>query len=337
LPVTAGIDTKVRLAVRRSDFSSDTVESVLQVTDGNGSRRLVPVSAQRIGAPASAPSLVAALTSSARPTGASASGVTGNATLPPGSLAGLWVGTADINQVSEAQAQFGSLTPKATKSTFAIRLLIHVDAANKARLLKEVIQMKKVLPDGGEQLALVTDDSLIPQFKGLSQRDGEPVGYRLSSAAIDFDSPNASNAIDLLGTFGPSGLLSTTLNLGANNPANPFRHKFHPDHDNLNRTFEVLPAGQEEAYPVKRIIELTFSPTDPSGNSNPAYGSSLLAGIYKETFGTSEVRSLPDPDGAGPLTAKSYNATVGGLHRNVIVVQGTFHLDRVSPIAELNK
>src|SRR5690606_21512116 len=57
----------------------------------------------------------------------------------PLAFAGLWSGEIQIDAVSEAQ-RAGS-TPVATAHSFTQRMLIHVNSAGQARLLKDVIQM----------------------------------------------------------------------------------------------------------------------------------------------------------------------------------------------------
>ena len=73
-------------------------------------------------------------------------------------------------------------------------MLIHVDGNGTARLLKEVIQLWKegtripdpenpglFLVDEPGRYVLLTDESLISSFTGAVLRDGEPVGYRIST------------------------------------------------------------------------------------------------------------------------------------------------------------
>jgi hypothetical protein len=114
-------------------------------------------------------------------------------------------------------------------SDLTLRLLIHVDSGGTAHLLKQVTLMSRVNGDESEPV-LVTDDELIPSLRGIALRDGVPVGKRFSAPAFAF----AGN--ELLLQDGPFGVPGQTLKgeivLDRELPTNPFRHKFHPDHDN---------------------------------------------------------------------------------------------------------
>ncbi len=201
-------------------------------------------------------------------------------------------------------------------SEFAMRLLIHVDSVGQVRLLKQVIQMWEdgtTRPDPGDpefevddtpgRFVLLTDDTLIDDFAGSTLRDGRQVGRRISSAHYDYP----GNDLEMTGDFGGTSTLSATIELSPNFPTNPYRHKFHPDHDNLGQ--QSVPV--EEAFAITRDIELVFSDTDPTGLNSPDYGFSTVAGSYSEE--------------------------IAGLHRNTIRVEGTFRLQRAMLIAELNK
>ncbi|ETR70995.1 MAG: hypothetical protein OMM_08408, partial [Candidatus Magnetoglobus multicellularis str. Araruama] len=78
--------------------------------------------------------------------------------------AGLWIGQIEINQVNETM----NPEPQDVANPFDMRILIHVNAAGEARLLKEVTMMKKsyTIEENGETLdmtdiVLITDDSLL--------------------------------------------------------------------------------------------------------------------------------------------------------------------------------
>jgi hypothetical protein len=210
------------------------------------------------------------------------------------------------------------MTP--TRSNFDLRLLVHVDINGQARLLKEVIQMwqngtatndanGRAVTDKAGRFVLLTDDTLIPQFQGASLRDGTPVGRRLSSASFDFDG-GATNALPMSGAFSVGRSNRCAIFLEPNFATNPFKHRFHPDHDNLDASYAGF---REEAYRIVRNIELHYSPTDPVGQANASldYGYNVLGGIYREN--------------------------IGGLHRTNIVAEGTFRLTRVSNTPVLNQ
>ncbi|MBI5849186.1 MAG: hypothetical protein HZB31_14775 [Nitrospirae bacterium] len=263
------------------------------------------------------------------------------------SYTGLWVGSVSVDKVSESQIPSNNAftDPTPVSSPFNFRILLHVDSAGNTRLIKDVIQMWKSGSPG--HYALVTDDSLIPANFVCDNLADTEFCHRISTAAYDFDGLHLS----MIGTFSLGGLLTGQLILTPENPTNPFLHRFNPEHDNLTEEFKPLknvavfdadgneakrvcsltlprrsctvdadcPAGEIcavntpilEVYRVTRDMTLTFS-TDPNGsNASPAWGSSLMGGIYQETL--------------------------KGLHKNTIYVSGTFRLQRVTDIGELNQ
>jgi hypothetical protein len=304
LPTGAGEEQLVDLAVRRTEITAEVGESVLEIRGAQGYRRLVPVRVKQTFAP---PDFVL---SGARP--APRSLATRSTTNP---FAGLWVGSAAVAKVS--QAQTGALTPTPTNREFPLRLLIHVDGNGTVRFLREVIQVwnpgtmmpspddpSKLVVDEPGHYVLLTDETLIPSFTGATLRDGVPVGLRLSTVGYDF----SEQSLPMNGSFGPNGSLALTLVVEADDPTNPFKHKYHPDHDNLDAQFVgFLP----EAYDVTRELSLQFSATHPGGRDMAAYGESVLGGTYREN--------------------------IGGLHRNDIAVEGVFLLQRASARAVLNQ
>jgi hypothetical protein len=206
----------------------------------------------------------------------------------------------------------------ATPAEFSMRLILHVDAAQQVRLLKQVIQMwedgtyqpSQTIPGFQEpatpgRFVLVTDDSLIPQYQGTTLRDGRPVGQRISSAAFDF----VGNELPLAGAFGPPGTLTGEIVVPESLPTHPFRHRYHPDHG--------IGASDPGVPEIRRGLEIQFTADDPTRpvpgpDANPlGWGDSLVGGVYRET-----------------LT---------GLHRDPISVEGPFVLRRVSITGELNQ
>ena len=142
-------------------------------------------------------------------------------------------------------------------------------------------------------------------------RDSTPVGRRISTAGFDFDPPGGTNYITMTGSFGISKAVGCTLTLTPSSPTNPFLHRYHPDHDNLDAFYNPLGTdAPAEVYTVSRQIQLTFTPSDPGGQNGSDYGVNEIGGLYGET-----------------LT---------GLHRNPLVTSGTFHLRRISDTAFLN-
>jgi len=211
-------------------------------------------------------------------------------------------------------------------SAFPMRILIHVDSNGDARLLKQVIQLWKngttkpdpnnpgmMVDDIPGRFLLVTDDTVIPTFCGTPQnpifcgaalRDGQPVGRRISTAHFDFP----GNDLAMQGDFGaPPNILRASILLTPEFPTNPYRHVYHPDHNNIDP--EGNPAA--EAFEIQREIELAFLSEDPTGLSDADFGFDTVGGVYLEQ--------------------------IRGLHRNAIRVEGVFRLQRTVLAPELNE
>ena len=215
---------------------------------------------------------------------------------------GLWVGTAVVNRVSRLDGTGVTRTP----APLNLRLILHVDTARQARLLKEVVllwQEGTQNPDGtiavpGHQV-LVAADSRIPEFSGVALRDGDPVGRRISAVGFDF----LGSSVNCLGRLGTSGSVTCDLTLAADAPTNPFLHRYHPDHDNLDAKYEK-PAAEVNA--VARHLELAFaSPAVPP----QGWGATVIGGTYRER--------------------------VCGLAKDCLNVEGSFSLDRISALGTL--
>jgi hypothetical protein len=289
-----GAEWNVRLAVRHANLpptgSGAEFQSIIEVTDDLGTRRLVPVTVDN------------------------GDGATGGSASADSQHAGLWMGEAVVDAVSQpAQASDGHISRPAG-GKFQFRLIVHVDGSGNAKLLKEAFVVRKPptfkadpanpdyqIVDQPARTVVLTDEALIPQVIG----NGEVVGRRTSTAAFAFKEPR-----NLSGSFG-AGTLNAEVSLDYDNPLNPFRHTYHPDHNNLDERFEQkLPEGKE-AFTVARNISLQFTDTDPLGLNPPGWGDTELGGNYSEV--------------------------IQGLHQSAIRVSGTFRLIRVAPTAVLNQ
>ena len=319
LSTTADADAlkRITVGVRRTAFSPGEYSEVLSITVPGMSRWLMPV----------------------------------HATAP--SLKGLWIGTVNINLVSQphnyqhncdengefiagyslctqTEGQLrcdvqgknpgsgsnecigtNGIPPLLNTDQEALvdaplqfRFLLHRDASDQVRLLKSVIQMWKdgtdPVTDPGHYV-LVTDDTLVPNFKGVNLRDGEVVGKRISTVAYDFD----GDTHDMAWAPFPS-VLTTVISMPGNSPANPFRHKYHPQHDGVDADY-VTP--NNESYAVSRDIRIGFSIQDETQSNAANY--SQLGGSYSET--------------------------ITGLHKYPISIRGTFTMRHVSPVDTLNQ
>lgn len=300
--IAPGGHLSVRLAVRRPDMAPANspealYQSLLEVRDNAGTLLTIPVVARGLTA---------------------ASGAGGAAGGSSAGYEGLWVGTGRIDKVSFAAAPTDRTTPQPTASEMQIRLIVHVDSSGQARLLQQVTLLwhdgttkpdpadstKTIVDQPGRFVLVTRDDLLIGQFSGAAVRGGQQVGRRISSAAFSFATP-----VPLNGAFGAT-LTSNPIILGYDDPLNPFKHKYHPDHDNLGYDFTTqLPAGRE-SYTVGRTVQLTFTADDPDNLTLPGWGDTQVGGTYHED-----------------LT---------GVHREAIHVSGTFRLQHASHVAVLN-
>jgi len=332
-PLEAGATNTHRFGLRRVDMAADLFETVLEITDGLGTRLLLPVTGERPASPAFSAS--SSSSSSAR---TQKKGATVQSSLTEVvSHAGLWVGDAILNAVSEAHsgglstnflqgftisvetnfvtmAVTTNYVPNSVSRTnvsmattptggdFHLRLLLHVDSTGQTRLLKEVIQMWKeaVTSNDASGVTTVTQPGRI-----VLLTDDSLVGQFSGLATRDgtsvgrristagFDFPD--NELPLAGNFALGSSVIGTNSILADFARNPFKHKYHPDHTT--------------GFNIQRVIELQLVP--PPTNAPPGYGSSVLNGIYRET--------------------------VSGLHRTNIVVNGTFQLTRIATAAVLNQ
>jgi hypothetical protein len=305
LPLTftalpAGQEWNIRLGVRQPAVSTaapgSKYQSLLEVTDDLGTRWLVPITADPAGTTASPKGLRAAAAGESR-------------------YAGLWIGDAVLNAVSQPAHPGDATAARTAGGNFSFRIIVHVDSTGTARLLQQVFLVRKppvLRPDPNDptvnrveqpgRTVAVTDEALIPGIIGAA----EIIGRRVSSPAFAFGQP----VVLAGGAFG-AGTLQGSVTLDYDHPLNPFKHVYHPDHNNLDERFEQkLPEGQE-AFTVTRALSLAFTAKDPLGFNPPGWGDTELGGTYRET--------------------------INGLHRSAIQASGNFRLVRVLATAALNE
>jgi len=172
-----GREQALQLAVRRAAMQQSPdptakYESVLEVTDNRGSRFLVPVSAD--------------------------GGV---------NYTGIWAGTVTLNAVSEAGNAADRVTTTPTADPFIFRIILHVGEDGAVHLLQRVslMQVQAVFGPSADdpnvqevvtpaRYVAITDEALLPQFEGISIRDGQLVGRRISAPAFSFTGPQPLTA-----------------------------------------------------------------------------------------------------------------------------------------------
>jgi hypothetical protein len=115
-----------------------------------------------------------------------------------------------------------------------------------------------------------------------------------------------TNGVPFDSTLGPGRTVTARWALPSDAALNPFKHRYHPDHDNLDASFRVF---REEAYPVRRTVRLRV-PERLGSDVKPGIGQDELQGEYEEVL--------------------------EGLHRIPITVRGTFHIKRLLAVADLD-
>ena len=297
-----GEDVFITFAVDRLNFFEEKMEQIFSIKNEQGVEYFLKASGDTI-QPLVLPSR-------------SASGALPDSV--PESNAGLWVGSIQVDGVS--QAQTAGTEPLPVGKPFILRVLMHVDATGGVKLLKNVVQMWQegtMTPsiDNPEFLevdvpghyVLLTDDSLIPNFTGVTFRSGQSTGIRYSTIAYDFNGLD----MEMNGQLAIASTVNVSLLIDSDMPTNPFYHKYHPDHDNLDRQF-LNPI--QEAFQVTREMEFTFTannPSYPDVADPPGWGVQEMGGIYKES--------------------------ITGLHKNTIFMQGKFRMRRVAATSVLNQ
>jgi hypothetical protein len=128
----------------------------------------------------------------------------------------------------------------------------------------------------------------------------------VSSAAFGFKEPIPLNGS---GDFGQNTFTAQVPMLH-DDPLNPFGHRYHPDHNNLDERFEEPLSPGIESFTITRDVSLSFSPVPPDGWELAGWGDSQLGGTYRET--------------------------IRGVHQRPIYIEGYFRLQRASTVISLN-
>ncbi|MEI7732632.1 MAG: hypothetical protein WCO56_23875 [Verrucomicrobiota bacterium] len=88
------------------------------------------------------------------------------------------------------------------------------------------------------------------------------------------------------------------------------KHRYHPEHDNRDALYATKMLADVESFTINQAIPPPFTATDSDGLALAGYGDDIFGGIYRKT--------------------------ITGLHRNVLLVQGTFRLQLASSVPTLN-
>lgn len=187
--------------------------------------------------------------------------VQGKEQILPSAYTGLWAGSVTVDAVSVVESEDAEAT-KPSAAPFRFPLLIHSDASGRSHLLKQVAMLwrESAGSQPGRHL-LITDPDRLAELLGAQTDPWQ--GQRLSSAAFDYD----GYQLEMAGVFGAEQTLSCLIELGPDLATNPFRHQYHPDHDDA-----------DEIYKVQRAIELQFA--EVQAGSDGAI--TQLHGVYRE-------------------------------------------------------
>ena len=210
--------------------------------------------------------------------------------------AGLWVGEVTLNAVATLVAPSDAVP---TSDTAGFRLLVHVGADGTTQLLKDATIA--TVTDGKVQRTVLATDAKAPRIQPVVA-DGKPLLRRFGTVAYDWDGTGTeAHRKRMKGNLGKSSTCAVSLTSSPANATNPFRHPYHPDH--------------QQGLTFIRTVAITLPAADPADPNND--GVLSLTGTYEEY-----VRGiLPLNDPARPTRPPE------------IRVKGTVVLRRVSDIA----
>lgn len=131
-------------------------------------------------------------------------------------------------------------------------------------------------------------------------------GLRVSSPNFSMRAPVQAN-----GRFTNSnGLLDFGITIAAQDPLNPYKHKYSPDHDNLDAKFNAYPETLSpylwESFEVRRRILLTLTDDPPLADTAAAQDLAVQV------------------DWGGAVWGGLYQEVIQGVHKNPITVKGYF-------------
>jgi hypothetical protein len=304
---------RLEMAVERASMPSaapgDLYQSLLEVRDGAGYRRVIGVRSQ-----GRTPTTV-----SGKPGGIQAAGP----------ATGLWVGQVTLNRVSEPMRDPTVVTE--TPAELGFRVMFHVDDSGTVRLLNEVTQFWRpatMVPDPKNPSYDMVDQpgryilltptapaSLVSEvgttIEPAALRDGRPFARRISTVAyslLNGDANPEEPTAALSGDFGSAGsTLDVTIVIEDTDPLNPFHHQYHPKHRYPEPGDPQLSSND---WTIEWGMNFAFTADPPDGRDTAGWGDTQVGGVYQET--------------------------VTGLKSEPIIARGVFRLQRASTVAVLN-
>lgn len=195
--------------------------------------------------------------------------------------------------VDSVQSQVAGSPGSTTARPFPLRVILHVDETGRVRLLSQAFV--GTLASTGNTVGITAREAdLLSSAKDSA--------LRLATSHFPLDLASSGS-----GAFAVGSTVSHTFTVGFSDPQNPFVHTYHPDHDNRDARLNPIQTPGVESYDITRRISFTFTAEPPDGSTVTGWGVTVYGGTYSET--------------------------IEGLHRNPLVVGGTFTLRRVSEIA----
>ena len=202
-------------------------------------------------------------------------------TATKGTLAGLWVGEAEITQVQQDLSEFDvdddgdtalddegaavvsttDLSYGSVARSYPLRLIMHMDKWGTTRLLQRIYYGL----DGGQYDE--EEDAIIPMgmlatTEGALNQDYLNVARRITAVHLPWSEENSAwEFTDVEGAVGmldhSSYLVTTVVTDHADQASNPFLHTYHPDHDNKDAEFSATLDEGYESYDIVREISLS--------------------------------------------------------------------------------
>ena len=184
-----------------------------------------------------------------------------------------------------------------TNSPLAFPVIIHLDSSGTAKLLTEVTLLFEPDTPGstaGRYRVTTPSCSDCGDLVAGSFLNGQLFARRLTTigyaAELDEQYKPIDNTLSLTGSFGgPGARMEAVITMPPDHPLNPFRHKFHPDHD-CNQV--------GECYKLSWEMGFEFADAPRPGETEVGWGFSFMTGEYDETM-TISAKPLLDPGPCG--------------------------------------
>jgi hypothetical protein len=235
---------------------------------------------------------------------------TATATVVNGSVTGFTVNSGGSGYEKSPAVMIDLPPPRAgtaTATPFKLRTLLHLSDGGTARLLSEVYL---------GQLALAPNDVGLCTSEALLKQNALGSAQCFSSSHMPMDQVITAGS----GSFATGQTLTRVITVPYNDATNPFVHAYHPDHDNKDARGNWLSATEdasglkqtEESHDIRRTCQFIFTASPPAGSSvTSGWGSSVIGGNYIETM--------------------------TGVHKDPLILSGTFELRRASQIGTLSQ